>query len=183
MTWMNLAAGMLNPISGVLFIQHLHWKQEEYSQVTGGFGLPAGFVASLTVGFLADVMGRRRLAALACLVMAGGWLTFALNEQWWHVHAFIYALSMIEPLSQAALTVSLWALCMDTSDPKVGATQFAAYTSLTNLSTVLGAKLLGANALTWWTFRQTYIVAALLQLVIIGLLPLIRPPRRAPASA
>ena len=81
------------------------------------------------------------------------------------------------------LTVSLWALCMDTSNPKVGATQFAVYTSLTNLSTVVGAKLLGANALSWWTFRQTYIVAALLQLVIIGLLPLIRPPRRAPASA
>jgi PAT family beta-lactamase induction signal transducer AmpG len=178
MTWMNLAAGMLNPISGVLFIQHLHWTQEEYSQVTGGFGLPVGFAASLCAGFLADLVGRRRLAAIACIVMAGGWLTFAFNEQWWHAHAFIYVLSMIEPLSQATLTVSLWALCMDTSDPKVGATQFAAYTSLTNLSTVLGAKLLGANALSWWTFRGTYIVAAMLQLVIVALLPLIRPSAR-----
>jgi len=183
MVWMNLALGMLNPVSGVLFMQHLGWKQEEYSAVTGGFGLPAGFVASLAAGFLADLVGRRRLAALACATTAAGWLTFALNPQWWHDHSFIYALSIVEPLSNAVLTVSLWALCMDTSNPKVGATQFAVYTSLTNLSTVVGAKLLGANALSWWTFRQTYIVAALLQLVIIGLLPLIRPPRRAPASA
>jgi PAT family beta-lactamase induction signal transducer AmpG len=181
MTWMNLALGMLNPVSGVLFMQHLHWTQQEYSAVTGGFGLPVGFAASLAAGFLADLVGRRRLAALACIVTAAGWLVFAFNEPYWHVHGFIYALSMIEPLANAVLTVSLWALCMDTSNPKVGATQFAAYTSLTNLSTVLGAKLLGANALSWWSFKQTYIVAAMLQLVIVALLPLIKP--RVPAEA
>lgn len=178
MTWMNLALGMLNPVSGVLFMQHLHWTQEEYSAVTGGFGLPVGFVASLCAGFLADLVGRRRLAALACIVTAAGWLVFAFNEPWWHHHGFIYALSMIEPLANAVLTVSLWALCMDTSDPKVGATQFAAYTSLTNLSTVVGAKLLGANVLSYLSFEQTYIFAALLQLVIVALLPFVTPRGR-----
>ncbi len=175
MTWMNLALGMLNPVSGVLFMQHLHWTQEEYAAVTGGFGLPVGFVASLSAGFLADLVGRRRLAGLACIVTAAGWLVFAFNDQWWHHHGFIYVLSMIEPLANAVLTVSLWALCMDTSDPKVGATQFAAYTSLTNLSTVVGAKLLGGNVLSYLSFQQTYIFAALLQLVIVALLPLIKP--------
>ncbi|HSN27426.1 MAG TPA: MFS transporter [Kofleriaceae bacterium] len=175
MTWMNLAVGMLNPVAGVLFMQHLHWKQEEYAAVTGGFGLPVGFVASLSAGFLADLVGRRRLAALACIVTAAGWLVFAFNDQWWHHHGFIYALSMLEPLANAVLTVSLWALCMDTSDRKVGATQFAAYTSLTNLSTVVGAKLLGANVLSYLSFEQTYIFAALLQLVIVALLPFVSP--------
>jgi len=175
MTWMNLALGMLNPVSGVLYLQHLHWTPEEYAKVTGGIGLPVGFLASLSAGFLADLVGRRRLAALACIVTAAGWLVFAFNEQWWQHHGFIYALSMIEPLANATLTVSLWALCMDTSDPKVGATQFAAYTSLTNLSTVVGAKLLGANVLAYLSFQQTYIFAALLQLVIVALLPFIKP--------
>lgn len=175
MTWMNFALGMLNPVSGVLFMQHLHWTQEEYSAVTGGFGLPVGFVASLSAGFLADLVGRRRLAALACIVTAAGWLVFAFNDQWWHHHGFIYVLSMIEPLSNAVLTVSLWALCMDTTDAKVGATQFAAYTSLTNLSTVVGAKLLGANVLAYLSFQQTYIFAAMLQLVIVALLPFVKP--------
>ncbi|MBV8756184.1 MAG: MFS transporter [Deltaproteobacteria bacterium] len=178
MTWMNLALGMLNPVSGVLFMQHLHWKQEEYSAVTGGFGLPAGFVASLCAGFLADLVGRRRLAAIACIVTAAGWLVFAFNDQWWHHHGFIYLLSMIEPLANATLIVCLWALCMDTTDAKVGATQFAAYTSLTNLSTVVGAKLLGANVLSYLSFQQTYIFAALLQLVIVGLLPFVKPRQR-----
>lgn len=177
MTWMNLAAGMVVPVAGVLFMQHLGWKQEEYSEITGGPGLIIGFIGSLSAGFLADVIGRKKLAALACLVMAAGWLTFALNEPLWTSRTFVYTLFVLEPLSNSVLTVSLWALCMDTSNPKVGATQFAVYTSLTNLSTVLGAKLLGANALSWWTFRQTYIVAALLQLVIVLLLPLIRPRR------
>ena len=177
MTWMNLALGMLNPVSGVLYLQHLHWSQDEYANVTGGIGLPVGFVASLSAGFLADLVGRRRLAALACIVTAAGWLVFAFNEQWWQVHGFIYALSMIEPLANATLTVCLWALCMDTSDPKVGATQFAAYTSLTNLSTVVGAKLLGANVLAYLSFQQTYIFAAILQLVIVALLPFVKPRR------
>jgi MFS family permease len=177
MTWMNLALGMLNPVSGVLYLQHLHWSQDEYANVTGGIGLPVGFIASLSAGFLADLVGRRRLAALACIVTAGGWLVFAFNEPWWQHRGFIYALSMIEPLANATLTVCLWALCMDTSDRKVGATQFAAYTSLTNLSTVVGAKLLGANVLAYLSFRQTYIFAAMLQLVIVALLPFVKPRR------
>ena len=40
---------------------------------------------------------------LACIVTAAGWLVFAFNDQWWHVHGFIYALSMIEPLANATL--------------------------------------------------------------------------------
>ena len=101
-------------------------EQEEYAAVDRRLRLPAGFVASLGAGFIADLR-RRRLAAVACFATAAGWLVFAMNPQWWHYHRFIYALSIVEPLSNAVLTVSLWALCMDTSDPKVGATQFAAY--------------------------------------------------------
>ena len=180
MTWMNLAAGMVLPVAGVLFMQHLGWKQEEYSEITGGPGLIIGFIGSLSAGFLADVLGRRK-ARRDRMPRDGRRLAdvraqrAAVDER-----TFVYTLFVLEPLSNSVLTVSLWALCMDTSDPKVGATQFAVYTSLTNLSTVLGAKLLGANALTWWSFRQTYIVAAMLQLVIVLLLPLIRPRKPAP---
>ena len=87
------------------------------------------------------------------------------------------ALLLHDSLMQHSRPFRLWALCMDTTDAKVGATQFAAYTSLTNLSTVVGAKLLGANVLTYLSFQQTYILAALLQLVIVGLLPFVKPRR------
>ena len=170
-----IMSGVLNVVAPVLFMQHLHWTLEDYGFLTGGFGLLVGFVGSMTAGFFADHIGHRRLAGLASLVLAGGWLAFGLGQTWWTYRPFVYALAILEPFAQSIMIVSLWSVCMSVSLKRTAATQFAAYTSLTSLSTIIGARLLGAHVSAWWSYSTIYLVAAAVQAAIVLVLPLIDP--------
>ncbi len=184
MLYANIAIGMMAAIATVLFIQNLGWTETEYAQITGGPGLALGLAGSVLGGFLADKVGHRRLAAIAAATLAVFWFGFAAAEAWWTHRTFIYALIMVEPLCQAMLTVSLFALCMDISWPKIAATQFTTYMALSNLSTTLGFKLAG-YAQSWWTYRGIYVAAATIQIGVVALLPLIDPSetrRKLPAD-
>ncbi len=174
MLYANIAIGMMTAIATVLFVQELGWSQTEYVQITGGPGLALGLGGSVLGGFLADKVGHRRLAAIAAGTLALFWFGFAAAEAWWTNRTFIYALFLVEPLCQSVMTVSLFALCMDISWPKIAATQFTTYMALVNFSTTLGFKLAG-HAQGWWTYRGIYIVAATLQLGVVALLPWIDP--------
>ncbi|MDB4962224.1 MAG: muropeptide transporter, partial [Myxococcales bacterium] len=170
----NLATGMLNAIANVLFTQKLGWTDTEYATLTGGPGLLMGLGGSVLGGFLADRVGHRRLAAIASTVLALLWLTFALGEAWWTDRTFVYALALVEPLCQSVLTVSLFALCMDVSWPRIAATQFTAYMALGNFSTTQGFRLAG-HADGWWDYQGIYLAAAGMQIAITLILPLIDP--------
>lgn len=170
----NLAGGMLSAVAPVLFMQHLHWDQDVYSDVAGGPGLAIGLLGSVLAGFAAEKIGPRKLAALASTVMATGWLVFALGEAWWMNRSFVYGLFAIEPLAQSVMIVSLWTLCMETTLKRTAATQFAAYTSLINLSSTVGAKLLGGTISGWLAYRNIYLLAAVMQVATIAVLPFIR---------
>ena len=170
-----IMSGMLNVVAPVLFTQHLGWKLEEYGWITGGFGLFVGFVGSMTAGFFADHIGHRRLAGIASFVLAGGWLAFGLGQAWWTYRPFVYALAILEPFAQSIMIVSLWSVCMSVSLKRTAATQFAAYTSLTSLSTILGSWVLGAHVRAWWDYSTIYVVAAIVQAAIVLVLPFIDP--------
>lgn len=170
-----IAGGMLNVVAPVLFIRHLHWDQADYSFLAGGPGLLVGAVGASLAGFLADRYGHRKLVALAMAGMGLVWLVFAAAQAWWTSRPFIYALIVAEPLAQSIMIVSLWTLCMDNSVPRTAATQFATYTSLTNLSNIIGARLLGAHIGNLLDFRATYVVAGALQIAIVLAIPFIDP--------
>lgn len=171
----SIASGVLGAVAPVLFMKHLGWKPDEYSELLGGPGVAVGFAGSLLAGVIADKVGHRRLAALACLVLGAGWMTFALGQAWWSHHWFIYALAIVEPLAQSMMIVASWSVCMSVSLKQTAATQFAAYTSLTSCSTIIGAQLLVGHATTWWTYQGIYAVAAVFQIATIALLPFIDP--------
>lgn len=170
----NLATGMLTANASVLFTQRLGWTDTEYAQLTGGPGLVIGLGGAVLGGLLADKVGHRRLAAIGSVMMAAGWLAFALAEPWWDSRAVIYGLFWIVPLALSVMTVSLFALCMDVSWPRIAATQFTAYMALSNLSTTNGFRLAGP-ASEVWDYQGLYLVAAALQLGATLLLPLIDP--------
>jgi len=171
----NLAGAMLNVIAPLLYEGKLGWSQERYTGVVGGPGLLVGFLGSMLCGLFADKLGVRRLAALASIALGVAWLGFAAGERYWNDEWFVYTLAVIEPLTQSIMIVALWSLCMSVSLKRTAATQFAAYTSLTSLSTILGARVLAGCAYDWWDFRTIYVIAGLAQIATIALLPLIDP--------
>lgn len=168
----SVAIGMLAATAPVLLIQELHWTDTEFAGLVGGPGLLIGLAGSVLGGFLADKVGHKRLAMIASVVLALGWAGFALGEALWGSRTFVYAFTLIEPLGVSVFTVSLFAICMDISSPKIAATQFTAYMALFNFSTTLGYRLAG-HAAGWWDYQGIYLVAAGCQLAITGILPFI----------
>lgn len=171
----NLASGVLQTVAPVLFMHHLHWDQAKYTEITGGPGLAIGAIGATIAGFLADKLGHRRLVVLATCAMGAGWLVFALGQAYWNDTRFVYTLFFIEPLSQSILTVALYTLCMDASVKRTAATQFAAFTSLVNLSTILGARVLSVQLRGLFDYRDIYIACAVFQIALMLLVPLIDP--------
>jgi len=172
---MSTASGLLSVISAALLVQDLGWAPEDYALLAGGFGLLCGFVGSSVAGLIADRVGHRRLAAIASVLLGAGWLAFALGHGWWHVHAFVYAFGFIEPFAQSIMIVSLWSVCMSVTTKQSAATQFAAYTSLTSLGTIIGTRVLAGHAAAWWTYPGIYVAAGIFQIAIVVILPFIDP--------
>jgi PAT family beta-lactamase induction signal transducer AmpG len=172
----QLASGMLSATGYKLFIEELKWKYDDYAELTGGWGLLAGCVFAASTGLITDRLGRRKVAAFACMGLATSWALFAAARDWgwWQDHTYVYVSSMLETALQATLSVSLIALSMDLSWPKIAATQFTAYMALLNFSTTLGYQF-AAKANAWWSFSTIYIVAAIVQVAAAGLLVLIDP--------
>ena len=178
MLTINLALGILTANGFLLFTHDLHWSESKLASLTGGIGLAIGFGGSVIAGLLADHVGRKRLAAIASLMLACGWLVFGLATSLWTSDAFVYPMAILEAASSSILTVTLFALCMDVSWPKIGATQFAAYMAFANFSTTIGFRL--APALDeHFGYAQIYLIAAGLQVVVTGTLVLIDPKQTA----
>jgi PAT family beta-lactamase induction signal transducer AmpG len=170
----HLALGVLTANAFALFTQELGWTMKQYTRLTGGVGLLAGLGGAVVGGVLADVLGRRRLIALASVAMGAGWLVFALSESQWSNDGFVYTLAMFETVCTSMMAVGLFALCMDVAYPPIGASQFTAYMSLSNFSTTLGF-LLTSELPESFDYRTCYLVAAVYQVTVIGLLLWIDP--------
>lgn len=174
MLTIHLALGVLTANAYALFTQQLKWTPEDYVEVVGGWGLLAGLAGSVVGGWLADVLGRRKLIAMASVAMGSGWLAFALLESQWSNHGFVYALAMFETACTSMMVVGLFALCMDLAYPPIGASQFTAYMSLSNFSMTIGF-LLTAELRGVLDFRDCYIAAGIFQILIIAVLLYIDP--------
>lgn len=171
---LNLALGALYVAAFGLYTGELGWKSTEYTDLVGGLQLIAGFGGSILGGFLADLLGRRRMIAIASCGLALGWFVFAGSQSLWTDHAFIYVLAIWETTCTSMMVVATIALCMDVSSPKVGATQFTSYMALSNLSTTLGYKL-GGYATEVLSYVQLYVIAGIVQIAITLLLVAVDP--------
>ena len=73
------ASGLLAPIGAILFVRDFGWTQEEYGAATGGIAVFAGLIGSVGGGFLADLVGPRRVVASCSLILGGLLLFFGLE--------------------------------------------------------------------------------------------------------
>ena len=169
-----LPSGLLAPIANVLFIQDLGWSKEEYVAITGTLGVWAGLGGSIAGGFLADLVGPRRLAGISAVLLGAMIAAFGMLDALWSERAFLVAYLVVESGLLAVLNVSLFALFMAVSWPRVAATQFTAYMALLNLSTTIGLKLAGPLD-GRFDAATIYLVAGVLQAAIVLVLPFIDP--------
>ncbi len=164
----TFAYGIVIVRANVLFTQELGWSPQKYTSLVGGWGLVVGGGCAAGSGFLADAIGPKRLAMIAALAMGAGWIVFSLNPGRWPDDSFVYMMSMWENAAQAALSVSLFAICMQVSLPAIGASQFAAYMALSNFGSTLGYRASGLfddlSAAHVWQ------LAAAFQIVVVVLL-------------
>ena len=170
----HLSSGLLSTVMSVFFIQELGWKAESYAQINGGPGLVVGLAGSVVGGWLADRLGHKRMIALGAVAAAGLYMAFGLAEPYWHHDAVPTAYLLLEPLFVSIVSVSMFALFMDVSWPRVAATQFTAYMALMNLSTTLGHRLAGPID-ELLTYSGVFIAAGVFQLIVLGLLLPIDP--------
>ena len=141
--------------------------------VAGQTLLPIPVVGALVGGRLADRFGRRRVitggqllvgaavVALAALgtgeLPLGGWLAL-----------------LVFYLGVGLFTAAVFALFMDLTEPRLGATQFSAYMGLTNACEAWSSRAVGA-LVTGSGYPVAFLAAAGLGLVPLLLLPLLKP--------
>lgn len=149
---------------------------EEAIGIFFGVGsVSAMVVGALAGGRLADRFGRRRVIAagqllvgvsVAILAACG---TGALPLAGWAALVVFY-------LGVGFFTAAVFALFMDLTDPRLGATQFSAYMGLTNACEAWSSRAVGA-LVTSAGYPVAFLAAAALGLIPLLLLPLLRPSR------
>jgi len=168
--------GITYPVSMTLFIQELGWTQESYSNLAGTYGIAAGLTGSIVGGFLADLIGARRLAGFASVMMGCMLGMFGLApDAWWNDTSFVSVYLVAEQGVQGMLSVSLFAIFMSVSWKVVAATQFTAYMALLNLSYSFGNA--ASPLLEGIGVRNVFLLAAVIQILVVLVLPFCTPSR------
>jgi len=137
--------GVNSGILPVFYNNDLNWKPDTYSQVSGGAGALLEFIGAILGGVLADKFGRRKIFFL-------GWGSFSILSGLFGYSILLYSkipywiqLSylIVYPSLIAIGTVAMFSLTMALSWSKASATMFTSYMAISNLSVVIGSKLIG----------------------------------------
>lgn len=167
------ASGMLSPIGAVYFVQELGWTQAEYGAASGGAATFAGLFGAVIGGFLADLLGPRRLVAASSVLLAVvlGSFGLGLGTEAFTDRPLLWAYLVVEAGLLGCINAAFFAICFGVSRPAVAATQFTAYMALMNLG-MTGAQALAGPVETLLSVRGAWLLAAGVQLLVALMLPL-----------
>jgi PAT family beta-lactamase induction signal transducer AmpG len=149
-------------------------------------------IACVAGGWISDRFGRRRTLALFVFltVVPTLWLAWKLQDAGWIMPVDVKAPG--RPMPDAALVTTFWltviafnvfqglyygvrsALYMDVTTPAVAATQFTAYMALSNLVISYTSWWQGLSIVKWG-YPLTLLIDAIAGLVVLFLLPLMKP--------
>ncbi|MCP4836339.1 MAG: MFS transporter [Phycisphaera sp.] len=170
------ASGLLAPIGAVLFVKGFGWSEAEYGTVTGGAAVFAGLIGSVGGGFLADLVGPRRVLAAASIMLAGLLAVFGLGLDWFAEldRTVLWTYLVIEAGLLGCVNAAFFAICYGICRPAIAATQFTAYMALMNLGTI-AAQASSGPAEIRLGLTGVWLLAAAIQGLAGGLVPLTRP--------
>jgi len=156
-------------VGTVYYIQQMGWSDIEFSNTRGKielFSLLGCFIG----GFLADRLGHKRIAFTATILFGISYIVFALMPDLWANRLAVKVFFGAEGALYGALSVCMFAMCMDISLPAVAGTQFTAYMAMSNLSATIGKYLADffdtnmsyGQILIFWGLFQAVVVSAIL---------------------
>ena len=137
--------GINGAVLPVFYNTTLGWESDSYSQFVGGPSTALEFIGAILGGVLADRFGRRRVffmgwGSFSLLSGVFGLMVLSMPElpNWFQsLYLALY------PFCIAMGTVAMFALAMALSWSKASATMFTSYMAISNLSVVIGNKLIG----------------------------------------
>ena len=175
------AAGLLAPIGAVLFVRDFGWSEAEYGTVTGGAAIFAGLIGSVGGGFIADLLGPRRVLAAASIILAGllAVFGFSLDSMTELGRPFLWTYLVIESGLLGCINAAFFAVCFGICRPAVAATQFTAYMALMNLGTT-AAQASAGRAEGMLGLAGIWLLGAAIQGLVAILLPLTVKRKPAP---
>ena len=137
--------GINGAVLPVFYNSTLGWESDSYSQFVGGPSTILEFIGAILGGVLADRFGRRRVffmgwGSFSLLSGAFGLMVITMPELPNWFQSFYLA---VYPFCIAIGTVAMFALAMALSWSKASATMFTSYMAISNLSVVIGNKLIG----------------------------------------
>lgn len=127
-------------IGTVYYIQEKGWTAGGFSDLRGNIELYA-VLGCFLGGFLADRIGHKKIAITATIMFGISYIMYGLMPGIWGDKLAVTVLFALEGGLYGALSVSLFAMCMDLCLPAVAGTQFTAYMAMMNLSATIGKKI------------------------------------------
>jgi PAT family beta-lactamase induction signal transducer AmpG len=156
----RMSSGIAISIYPVMAVQELGYTSDVYAYWMGIMnGLSA--VAGLAFGPFIDRLGAKRFVMAGLLLTALVCGSFAFAQVYWHNASFVLAALIGAQLATHLVFVAIIAGFMSLCAKGVGATQFAVYMSLANLSRSVGAFAFALIAADVTSAEALYIMAAL----------------------
>ena len=137
--------GINGAVLPVFYNTTLGWESDTYSQFVGGPGTILEFIGAMLGGVMADRFGRRKVFFIgwgSFSILSGifGFMVLTMQE----LPAWFQSFYLVTyPFCVAVGTVGMFALAMALSWSKASATMFTSYMAISNLSVVIGNKLIG----------------------------------------
>ena len=168
--------GINGAVLPVFYNATLGWESDTYSQIVGGPGTILEFFGAILGGVMADRFGRRKVFFIgwgSFSVLSGifGFMILSMPElPVWFQGFYLIAY----PFCVAVGTVGMFALAMALSWSKASATMFTSYMAISNLSVVIGNKLIGPLSHIFST-GQIYVIMMFVCLTPVVLLKSMDP--------
>ena len=168
--------GINGAVLPVFYSATLGWESDTYSQVVGGPGTILEFFGAILGGVMADRFGRRKVffigwGSFSLLSGIFGFMILTVPElPVWFQGFYLIAY----PFCVAVGTVGMFALAMALSWSKASATMFTSYMAISNLSVVLGNKLIGPLS-DIFSIGQIYVIMMFVCLTPVVLLKSMDP--------
>jgi PAT family beta-lactamase induction signal transducer AmpG len=149
-------------------------SEEAIGTLSGTVDPISGVVGALVGGVLADRLGARKVMGGFMLLTACTLGAWAATRSHWGSMTFLTGWVVAQALFVGAYNAASLGFFMSLANPKVGATQFAVFMAATNL-TYSWTSPAGGWLADHWGVVTAFAIAAVIQLLMIGILPLCDP--------